>query len=134
MKKIFFILSVLSSGVLFSQSDLQEKTELTFATYNVSMESDNYSPKGAMGKSEQILITQLNSGHNAQIKNIAQIIQTVRPDVILLNEFDYIKDPELGVKAFIKNYLNLSQGEPLPLIILTTIIQRLILVNQVLMI
>lgn len=110
MKKIFFILSVLSSGVLFSQSEAQEKTELTFATYNVSMESDNYSPKGAMGKSEQILIYQLNSGVNAQIRNIAHIIQTVRPDVILLNEFDYIKDPELGVKAFIKNYLNVSQG------------------------
>ena len=110
MKKIFFILSVLSSGVLFSQSDSQEKTELTFAIYNVSMESDNYSPKGAMGKSEQILIYQLNSGHNTQIKNIAQIIQTVRPDVILLNEFDYIQDPELGVKMFIKNYLNVSQG------------------------
>ncbi|MDQ8014930.1 MAG: endonuclease/exonuclease/phosphatase family protein, partial [Flavobacterium nitrogenifigens] len=63
MKKIFFILSVLSSGALFSQSNSQ-KNELTFATYNVSMESDNYSPKGAMGKSEQILIYQLNSGHN----------------------------------------------------------------------
>jgi hypothetical protein len=110
MKKIFFILSVLSSGVLFSQSDSQDKNELTFATYNVSMESDNYSPKGAMGKSEQILIYQLNSGHNTQIRNIAQIIQTVRPDVILLNEFDYVKDPELGVKAFVKNYLNVSQG------------------------
>lgn len=115
MKKIFFILSVLSSGVLFSQSESQEKPELTFATYNVSMESDNYSPKGAMGKSEQILIYQLNSGHNTQIRNIAQIIQTVRPDVILLNEFDYIKDPELGVKAFIKNYLNVSQGGAAPI-------------------
>ncbi|UPZ14114.1 endonuclease/exonuclease/phosphatase family protein [Flavobacterium humidisoli] len=115
MKKIFFILSVLSSGVLFSQSDSHEKNELTFATYNVSMESDNYSPKGAMGKSEQILIYQLNSGHNTQIRNIAQIIQTVRPDVILLNEFDYIKDPELGVKAFIKNYLKVSQGGATPI-------------------
>lgn len=110
MKKIFFILFILSFEVLFSQSESQKKTELTFATYNVSMESDNYSPKGAMGKSEQILIYQLNSGLNTQIRNIAEIIQTVRPDVILLNEFDYIKDPELGVKAFIKNYLNVSQG------------------------
>jgi len=110
MNKIFFILLALSSGAIFSQSDSQNKIELTFATYNVSMESDNYSPKGAMGKSEQLLINQLSAGNNAQIKNIAQIIQTVRPDVILLNEFDYIKDPELGVKAFIKNYLNVSQS------------------------
>lgn len=110
MNKIFFILSLLSSGALFSQTDLQKNPELTFATYNVSMESENYSPRGAKGNSEQILINELNSGKNPQIKNIAQIIQTVRPDVILLNEFDYIENPKLGVKAFIKNYLKVSQG------------------------
>ncbi|OMQ13225.1 endonuclease/exonuclease/phosphatase family protein [[Flexibacter] sp. ATCC 35103] len=110
MNKIFFTLSMLSAGFLFSQSHSQKKTELTFATYNVSMESENYSPRGTKGNSEQILIHELNSGNNAQIKNIAQIIQTVRPDVILLNEFDYIKNPKLGVKAFVKNYLKVAQG------------------------
>ncbi|KQB37150.1 endonuclease/exonuclease/phosphatase family protein [Flavobacterium aquidurense] len=110
MNKIFFTLSMLSAGVVFSQSHSQKKTELTFATYNVSMESENYSPRGTKGNSEQILIHELNSGNNAQIKNIAQIIQTVRPDVILLNEFDYIKNPKLGVKAFVKNYLKVAQG------------------------
>ncbi|MBE8724196.1 endonuclease/exonuclease/phosphatase family protein [Flavobacterium hungaricum] len=110
MNKILFILSLLSSGAIFSQTDAQKKTEITFATYNVSMESDNYSPKGTKGNSEQILINELSSGKNAQIKNIAQIIQTVRPDVMLLNEFDYIENPKLGVKAFIKNYLKVGQG------------------------
>lgn len=110
MNKLFFILSLLSSGAIFSQTDSQKNTELTFATYNVSMESENYSPRGTKGNSEQVLINQLKSGDNTQIKNIAQIIQTVRPDVILLNEFDYIQDPKLGVKAFIKNYLKVSQG------------------------
>ncbi|MBW1655839.1 endonuclease/exonuclease/phosphatase family protein [Flavobacterium quisquiliarum] len=110
MNKIFFILSMLSYGALFSQSNPKKKHELTFATYNVSMESENYFPRGTKGNSEQVLIDQLNSGTNVQIKNIAQIIQTVRPDVILLNEFDYIENPELGVKAFIKNYLKIGQG------------------------
>ena len=115
MKKIFFILSLLSYSALFSQSDLQNKPELTFATYNVSMESENYFPRGTKGNSEQVLIKELQSGNNVQIRNIAQIIQTVRPDVILLNEFDYIKKAKLGVKAFIKNYLKISQGGATPI-------------------
>ena len=83
--------------------------ELTVATYNVSMEAENYVPRGTKGISEQILSKELMSGSNAQIINIAKIIQTVRPDVIVLNEFDYIPDPEKGVKAFVKNYLAKDQ-------------------------
>ncbi len=80
-------------------------SEITFATYNVSMEAENYIPRGTPGNSEKVLIKQLASGANQQIKNIAQIIKTVRPDVILLNEFDYIKNPAEGVGQFIKGYL-----------------------------
>ena len=108
MKMIFLVLAMLSSQLLFSQSE-KKSQELIFATYNVSMESENYVPRGTPGNSEQILISQLDSGNNTQIKNIARIIQTVNPDVILLNEFDYIKNPELGVKAFVQNYLMQEQ-------------------------
>lgn len=100
---------MLSPGILFSQQNKQV-TEVTFATYNVSMEAENYVPRGTKGNSEQILVHELASGNNTQIKNIAAIIQTVRPDVILLNEFDYIKDPESGAKAFIRNYLMKDQA------------------------
>lgn len=78
---------------------------ITFATYNVSMEAENYFPRGTPGNSEKVLIKELASGSNQQIRNIAQIIKTVRPDVILLNEFDYIKNPAEGVAQFIKGYL-----------------------------
>lgn len=88
-----------------------QETELTFATYNVSMEADNYVPRGTKGNSEKILIQELSTGNNQQIRNIAAIIQTVRPDVILLNEFDYIQNPEEGVRAFVKNYLLKPQKE-----------------------
>ncbi|WP_254561128.1 endonuclease/exonuclease/phosphatase family protein [Dyadobacter diqingensis] len=95
--------AILCSGM---EMQAQNKTtELTFATYNVSMEAENYVKKGTTGISEEVLIKELASGNNAQIKNIARIIQTVRPDVILLNEFDYIKDPKDGVLQFIKGYL-----------------------------
>src|SRR5215217_158808 len=99
--------ALLCSGM---QTEAQNKpTELTFATYNVSMEAENYVKKGTVGISEKVLIDELASGQNLQIKNIAKIIQTVRPDVILLNEFDYIKNPKEGVLQFIKGYLQKGQ-------------------------
>lgn len=110
MKKIFFILAMFSSAPLLSQPNTPNPVGLTIATYNVSMEAENYVPRGTKGNSEQILINQLDSGNNVQIRNIARIIQTVRPDIILLNEFDYIQNPDQGVRAFIKNYLNIGQG------------------------
>ncbi|MEM9942836.1 MAG: endonuclease/exonuclease/phosphatase family protein [Planctomycetota bacterium] len=46
---------------------------------------------------------------------IAEIIQRVRPDVILLNEFDY-DESGLAVENFLKNYLEVSQGEQNPIV------------------
>ncbi|MGE0931053.1 endonuclease/exonuclease/phosphatase family protein [Peijinzhouia sedimentorum] len=87
----------------------QEPMNLTFATYNVSMESENYLGRSADSVSAQILIDELASGNSLHIKNIVKIIQTVRPDVLLLNEFDYIEDPAQGVEQFIKAYLEVPQ-------------------------
>lgn len=81
---------------------------LTIATFNVSMEADNYLPRGEQGNAD-VLKSVLANGEHPQVKNIAAIIQRVRPDVLFLNEFDYIEDPKLGVEAFIKNYLNRAQ-------------------------
>lgn len=107
MKSIFLLLMTLLPGMTFSQNT----PEITFATYNVSMEGENYVKRGTPGNSEQILINELASGKNQQILNIAKIIQTVRPDVILLNEFDYIKNPEQGVLRFIQGYLSRDQPD-----------------------
>lgn len=84
-------------------------THLTFATFNVSMESENYLGRYADGVSSQVLIDELAEGTSQHIKNIAKIIQAKRPDVILLNEFDYIENPEQGIEKFIKLYLNVAQ-------------------------
>jgi len=110
MKALLLSVAILLSPMLFAQTP--QPSELTFATYNVSMEAENYVPRGTKGNSEQILIKELAEGSNLQIKNIARIIKTVRPDVILLNEFDYIADPKQGVLQFIKAYLNVdSDGQ-----------------------
>lgn len=88
-----------------------QPTQITFATFNVSMESENYLGRYADGVSSQVLIDELAGGNSQHIKNIAKIIQTKRPDVILLNEFDYIKNPEEGVEQFIESYLKVAQKD-----------------------
>lgn len=83
-------------------------SEIRVATFNVSMEAENYVGDEEK-KSEKVLIERLQQGDEAQIQAIARIIQLQRPDIILLTEFDYIEDPAQGVEAFLKNYLAVSQ-------------------------
>ncbi|MEH8016393.1 endonuclease/exonuclease/phosphatase family protein [Rheinheimera muenzenbergensis] len=111
MKKLFTI-SVFSAALSLGGSPDMHATELTFATFNVSMEAQNYLPHGEAGDGT-VLAELLKTDSQPQIKNIAHIIQLVRPDVLLLNEFDYIANPEHGIKAFIRNYLNKAQGNAL---------------------
>lgn len=82
---------------------------LRVATFNVSMEGSNYVPETHL-PNPQALPRLLQAGDCQQIANIAEIIQRIRPDVILLNEFDYIPDSALGVERFLQNYLQRPQG------------------------
>jgi endonuclease/exonuclease/phosphatase family metal-dependent hydrolase len=83
---------------------------LRVATFNVSLEATNYLATGEQASGRE-LFTQLENGENPQIRNIAEIIQRVGSDVILLNEFDYHVNPDKGIKAFIKRYLKVAQHE-----------------------
>lgn len=93
-------------------SETEKPSQLKVATFNVSMEALNYMPY-EQGK-ERIpmgneLAMALATQHQ-QIKNIAHIIQDVRPDILLLNEFD--RQDELHQSAlaqFKDQYLN--QGD-----------------------
>lgn len=54
----------------------------------------------------------LRSGTDAQLRRVAEIIQRVRPDILLMNEFDY----GAGLPAlFVDNYLSVSQGRQAPI-------------------
>jgi len=90
-----------------------QATELKVATFNVSMEALNYQSSETNDVSNKTLQIALESDHQ-QIKNIAEIIQRVNPDIILLNEFDNqenIKDNQHHtLKKFINQYLNESQN------------------------
>lgn len=103
---IFFSLVISSKG-------MTEETpnNLRVATFNVSMEALNYAEKANQsgeGVNKQALAYALKSNHQ-QIKNIAEIIQRVNPDIILLNEFDRIDDSADNIRFFIDHYLGQSQ-------------------------
>nr|WP_244907743.1 endonuclease/exonuclease/phosphatase family protein [Xanthomonas dyei] len=79
-------------------------TQLRIATYNTSLYSDE-----AGG-----LVRELQ-GDSAHARKIAAVLQRVRPDLVLLNEFDF--DPEhRAADLFQQRYLQVAQpggGEPL---------------------
>lgn len=68
-----------------------------FATFNV------YLNRPAEGR----LADDLASSDDAQARKVAEIIQRVAPDVLLLNEFDYDPAGE-GLKRFRENYLEVG--------------------------
>ena len=70
---------------------------IRIATFNASMNRDE-----AGG-----LAAALASGEDPQIRAVAEIIQRVDPDILLINEFDHAPgNPE----AFVENYLNVPQS------------------------
>jgi 3-phytase/alkaline phosphatase D len=70
-----------------------------FASFNASL---NRSSEGQ-------LIADLSTANNAQAKNVAEIIQRVNPDVVLINEFDFDAAAE-AAQLFQQNYLGVSQS------------------------
>jgi len=116
LKKISLTTILVFTTLGCSQKILQNissPTDIKVATFNVSMDATNYLKRGEVGNGSE-LINSLNTNHQ-QIRNIAEIIQHVRPDILLLNEFDYIKDPSQGIEKFINDYLNKSQQGASPI-------------------
>lgn len=113
MMKIHSTFALLFLGLIGMTN--AQATTLKIATFNVSMEALNYGEhkRGEpVNVSTKTLANAIANDHQ-QIKNIAEIIQRVNPDIILLNEFDYLDDDNKALKSFITNYLNKSQqGQP----------------------
>jgi 3-phytase len=78
---------------------------IRFATFNASL---NRSAEGQ-------LISDLSTPNNAQAKVIAEIVQRNRPDVLLINEFDFDAG-NVALNAFQERYLSVSQNGAEPII------------------
>ena len=95
-----FLLLVASLVIIIPANAVaDDDNSIRFATYNI-----------AMGlQSEGELYERLQSKDDEDLKRVAAVIQQVRPDVLLLNEFDsYELDSTL---LFINNYLDIPQFE-----------------------
>ena len=113
--------SILALTTLLTTMSNSQAAKVKVATFNVSMEALNY-VEHRRGEpvivSENTLTQALNAEH-PQIRNIAEIIQRVRPDIILLNEFDNqdntANNQHKNLRQFINEYLNKSQNKQAPI-------------------
>ncbi|MHA7209350.1 endonuclease/exonuclease/phosphatase family protein [Arthrobacter sp. MDT1-65] len=80
------------------------RQEVRFATYNASLN------RLAPGE----LLRDLGTPGNAQARAVAEVIQINRPDVVLLNEFDYVPGNR-AADLFRDNYLGVGQNGKAPL-------------------
>ncbi len=81
-----------------------QEAHVRFATFNASL---NRSFAGQ-------LIADLSTPANAQARNVAETIQRVRPDVVLINEFDY-DAAGTSLRLFQDNYLSIGQNGAAPI-------------------
>ncbi|NIS02397.1 MAG: endonuclease/exonuclease/phosphatase family protein, partial [Gemmatimonadetes bacterium] len=82
--------------------DKPPPSEVRFASFNASL---NRFSDGALG-------AELAAPGSPQPDAVAEIIQRTRPDVLLINEFDY--DPA-ALADFQTNYLSVAHGDAAPI-------------------
>jgi hypothetical protein len=83
----------------------KNKRSVRFATFNLSLN------RGNLGD----LAAELALPGSDQPDTVAEIIQRVRPDVLLLNEFDY-DSAGAGIAGFKANYLEVPHGDAEPIV------------------
>lgn len=84
--------------------DVPESEEVRVASFNASLYR---AERGG-------LIDDLSDPDHRHARRIAEIIQINRPDILLINEFDYDED-QIAVELFADNFLSAPQGDQEPL-------------------
>lgn len=104
MRRDLILLIALGCLATTTPADEPARTGLRVATFNVAM--------GLDGPGE--LSVALTGGADQRLLRLAEILQRVRPDIVLLNEFDY--DPAVDAATLLNgNYLAHSQGGQQPI-------------------
>ena len=96
------VLVLLLTGAAPALAD--EDRDVRFATFNASVN------RNADGE----LLQELSNGDDPQLQNVAEIIQRVRPDVLLMNEFDFVPG-ERAARLFQRNYLSVPHNGARPI-------------------
>jgi hypothetical protein len=87
-----------------ARADKRDRT-VRFSTFNASLNRN----------SEGQLIADLSTPDNAQAQTVAEIIQRTRPDVLLINEFDFDSGGE-AARLFQDNYLSVPHNGSDPIV------------------
>ncbi len=100
------------SGDFSSVQQRSSERAIRFATFNAFLNRSNQGDliNDLRDPSDQLGI----GGADTQIRAVAEIIQRVRPDVLLLNEFDY-DQYGVALELFRENYLAVSQNSQEPI-------------------
>jgi Endonuclease/Exonuclease/phosphatase family len=96
---VIFSLVILPVGVFAAPPQGAGLRSIRFATFNASLN------RNAAGQ----LVSNLSTPGNAQAKTVAEIVQRTRPDILLINEFDYVENG-VAAELFQDNYLSVSQN------------------------
>jgi hypothetical protein len=96
---LFLLASLAVSPVSARGEGIGAPATVRFATFNASLN------RGAEGQ----LVADLSTPDNTQAQTIAEIVQRTRPDVLLINEFDFVEGG-LAAELFQENYLSVSQN------------------------
>ncbi|WP_258808413.1 endonuclease/exonuclease/phosphatase family protein [Pseudidiomarina sp. CB1] len=118
MKPILFgvvaLFAFFLNGCDVPKKNSKPPVTLRVATFNVSMDASNYLPAEKwQSEGADALPTALAQQH-PQVRAIAEIIQHVRPDIIVLNEFDYLPDAQV-LEIFRNEFLAVSQNGEAPI-------------------
>ena len=101
------VLALVVSAAAVTSASSNNQPDVRFATFNASL---NRSAAGLLV--EHLSNPAVDDVFRRQARNVAEVVQRVRPDVLLINEFDF--DPP-AVGLFHDNFLQVSQNGAAPI-------------------
>jgi hypothetical protein len=106
MRRTFFLFLILSAVLAATAvpTAMAKNATVRFATFNASL-NRNF---------EGQLIADLSTPDNEQAATVAEIVQRTRPEVLLVNEFDFDATGE-AMELFQENYLSVPQNGAAPI-------------------
>ncbi len=101
------VLALVVSAAAVTSASSNNQPDVRFATFNASL---NRSAAGLLV--EHLSNPAVDDVFRRQARNVAEVVQRVRPDVLLINEFDF--DPA-AVGLFHDNFLQVSHNGSAPI-------------------
>ena len=115
MRRLVVVGIAISMLASVSASSAAQDADIRFATFNASL---NRPAAGLL--TAQLAAPNVDDQFRRQAKNVAEVVQRVHPDVLLVNEFDPLQNGDASVSPgaenlFRTNFLEVSQNGAAPI-------------------